>query len=97
MANEQFELCVEEKGPLFRWNLKSKFMPMDFTFKLCEETDFFDPVLKETVKAVATKNGCTMDIITVSSQGTWHTKVTAGHNFLVMVRDLKNTLLAFEN
>ena len=87
MANEQLELCVEEKGPLFRWNYKSKFMPMDFTFKLCEETDVFDPVLKETVKAVATKNGCAMDIITVSSQGTWQTKVTAGHNFLVMVRD----------
>jgi len=89
MANEQLELCVEEKGPLFRWNLKSKFMPMDFTFKLCEETDFFDPVLKETVKAVATKNGCAMDIITVSSQGTWQTKVTAGHHFLVMKSCLK--------
>jgi len=89
MANEQFELCVEEKGPLFRWNYKSKFMPMDFTFKLAEETSIFDPVLKENVKAVATKNGNTMDIITVSSQGTWHTKVTAGHTFLVMKSCLK--------
>ena len=85
LINEVVELCIDEKGPLIRWNWKSKFMPMDMTFKLNEETDVYDPMLKETTKNVATKAGNVLDIITVSSQGTWHTKCTVGHTFMVFV------------
>ena len=85
LINEVVELCIEEKGPLIRWNWKSKFMPMDMTFKLNEETDVYDAMLKETTKNVATKCGNVLDIITVSTQGTWHTKCTVGHTFMVFV------------
>ena len=85
LINEVVELCIEEKGPLIRWNWKSKFMPMDMTFKLNEETDVWDEMLKETTKNVATKCGNVLDIITVSTQGTWHTKCTVGHTFMVFV------------
>jgi len=84
LADEMVELCVEEKGPIVRWNWKSKFTPMDLSFKWNEETEVFDPVLKETTKNVATKSGNVMDIVTVSSIGTWFTKITVGHTFLVM-------------
>jgi len=89
LINEVVELCIEEKGPLIRWNWKSKFMPMDMTFKLNEETDVYDPMLKETTKNVATKCGNVLEIITVSSQGTWHTKCTVGHTFMVFKSCLK--------
>jgi hypothetical protein len=89
LINEVVELCIDEKGPLIRWNWKSKFMPMDMTFKLNEETDVYDPMLKETTKNVATKAGNVLDIITVSSQGTWHTKCTVGHTFMVFKSCLK--------
>ena len=79
------ELHIEEKGPLIRWNWKSKFVPMDMTFKLNEETDVYDAMLKETTKNVATKCGNVLDIVTVSTQGTWITKCTVGHTFMVFV------------
>ena len=95
LINEEVELCVEEKGPLIRWNWKSKFIPMDMTFKLNEETDVYDPMLKETTKNVATKAGNVLDIITVSSQGTWHTKCTVGHTFMVFVSIIMHLTLVF--
>merc|ERR1712026_583519 len=82
-ADEIVELEVDEKGPIVRWNWKSKLTPMDLSFKWNEETDIFDPVLKETTKNVATKNGNVMDIITHSSMGVWHCKITVGHTFMV--------------
>ena len=84
-ADEIVELEVDEKGPIVRWNWKSKLTPMDLSFKWNEETDIFDPVLKETTKNVATKNGNVMDIITHSSMGVWHCRITVGHTFMVNV------------
>jgi len=89
LADEYPDLEIEEKGPIVRWNYKSKFTPMDLSFKWNEETDVFDPVLKETTKNVATKSGNTMDIVTQSSMGTWFTKVTVGHTFMVQKGWLK--------
>ena len=86
LADEIVELEVEEKGPIVRWNWKSKFTPMDISFRWNEETDVFDPILKETTKNVATKTGNVMDILTKSSMGLWHTKITVGHTFMVVVR-----------
>merc|ERR1712020_562570 len=52
---------------------------------LCvDETEVFDPVLKEITKNVATKSGNVMNIVTKSSMGVWFTKITVGHTFLVM-------------
>jgi len=84
IADEMVELCVDEKGPVVRWNWKSKIIPMDLSFKWNDETEVFDPVLKETTKNVATKSGNTMDIVTKSSMGVWFTRITVGHTFLVM-------------
>merc|ERR1712061_741530 len=84
IADELVELCVDEKGPVVRWNWKSKFTPMDLSFKWNEETEVFDPVLKEVTKNVATKSGNVMNIVTKSSMGVWFTKITVGHTFLVM-------------
>jgi hypothetical protein len=66
-----------------------KLTPMVLSFKWNEETDIFDPVLKETTKNVATKNGNVMDIITHSSMGVWHCRITVGHTFMVNKCGLK--------
>jgi len=89
LVDEIVELEVEEKGPIVRWNWKSKFTPMDISFRWNEETDVFDPILKETTKNVATKSGNVMDILTKSSMGLWHTKITVGHTFMVVKGTMK--------
>jgi len=84
LANDfDSRLCIEEKGPIMRWQVCSKLAPMDFCFKFDKEVEFFDPHLKENTKNVATKNGNCIEIVTVSSSGTWITKCTFGCTFLV--------------
>jgi len=88
-ADEVVILEIEEKGPIVRYNYKSQFQPMDLSFKWNEETDQYDPFLKETTKNIATKSGNVMTVLTHSSMGTWITKVTVGHTFMVQKAWLK--------
>jgi len=87
--NEIVELHVEEKGPMVRWNWKSKLQPVDLSFKWNEEVSLYDPFLKETTKNIATKCGNTMTTITKSSHGTWETKCIVGNTFMVLKSHLK--------
>jgi hypothetical protein len=83
MANERVEFFIDEKGPMTHWVWKSKFHPMDVTFKFDEEFEYFDSYLKENVKCIASKNNNRMKMLTHSSHGCWETKVTAGNDFMV--------------
>ena len=55
-ANDMATLEIEENFPLYRWNWQGK-TPMDISFKLDEETEIFDPIMNEKMKALATKSG----------------------------------------
>ena len=67
---------------------------MDTSFKYDEECEIYDPYLKETVKAIATKNNDFMKILTTSSHGTWISKITAGNTFLISV-SIHNKVLIY--
>merc|ERR1711881_375777 len=67
-------LCIEEKGPIVRWQLCSKVQPFDFCFKFDKEVEIFDPHLKENTKNIVTKDGNCVTVVTKSSHGTWITK-----------------------
>jgi len=82
-ADEKIELYVEEKGPITHWTWKSKYNPVEMSFKFDEQFEFFDAYLKEKVKCVASKNNKRMKMLTHSSHGCWETKVTAGDDFMV--------------
>ena len=86
IANEMVELEFEEIAPLIYWKCKSKFMPLDMTFKFNEEVEIYHPILKQTTKKVITKCGNVMDVVTVSpNSGTWNTKYTVGSTFMTVV------------
>jgi len=77
-------LDVEKRGPMIRWKWNSKITPMDISFKMNEEIEFYDPVFQETMKSVASCSGNTMTFISKSSHGTWITKSVVGHAFNVV-------------
>lgn len=83
MLNERPELFIEEKGPITHWTWKSKFHPLDMSFKFDEEFEIYDPYLKEKVRCIASKYNNKMKLLTHSSHGCWETKITAGNEFLV--------------
>lgn len=82
-ADEKIELYVEEKGPITHWTWKSKYSPVDMSFKFDEQFEFFDAYLKEKVKCVASKNNKRMKMLSQSSHGCWESKITAGDDFMV--------------
>ena len=84
-ADEKIELYVEEKGPITHWTWKSKYSPVDMSFKFDEQFEFFDAYLKEKVKCVASKNNKRMKMLSQSSHGCWESKITAGDDFMVFV------------
>jgi len=75
-------VCVKEKGCMVCYKYKSDLVPCDFSFKWGEEFDFFDPVLKENCKIVATKNGNCICMVQTGPSGTLHTKCTVGNCFM---------------
>ena len=84
-ADEKIELYIEEKGPITHWTWKSKYTPVDMSFKFDEQFEFFDAYLKEKVKCVASKNNKRMKMLSQSSHGCWESKITAGDDFMVFV------------
>ena len=84
-ADEKIELYIEEKGPITHWTWKSKYSPVDMSFKFDEQFEFFDAYLKEKVKCVASKNNKRMKMLSQSSHGCWESKITAGDDFMVFV------------
>lgn len=82
-ADEKIELYIEEKGPITHWTWKSKYSPVDMSFKFDEQFEFFDAYLKEKVKCVASKNNKRMKMLSQSSHGCWESKITAGDDFMV--------------
>ena len=87
-ANDMATLDIEENFPVYRWNWQGK-TPMDISFKLDEETEIFDPIMNEKMKAVATKSGNKLLFTQKYSSMTFITTCTFTDNFMIMVSYLK--------
>lgn len=85
LANDfESRMVIDEKGPMVHWQNKSKLMPIDCSFKFGQETSIHDPVLNETTKVVCTKSGNCLQMVQMSSSGTWISDCTVGNTFMVM-------------
>ena len=87
-ANDMATLEIEENFPVYRWNWQGK-TPMDISLKLDEETEVFDPIMNEKMKAVCTKSGNKLLFTQKYSSMTFITTCTFTDNFMIMVSFLK--------
>merc|ERR1711944_62068 len=82
-ANDMATLEIEENFPVYRWNWQGK-TPMDISMKLDEETEVFDPIMNEKMKAVCTKSGNKLLFTQKYSSMTFITTCTFTDNFMIM-------------
>ena len=83
-------LEFEDRCPVYRWKWDSALSPMDITFKMDEEMEYFDKFANENTKIVSVQSGNKLVTTTKNSYGTWITTTKFNENFAVMVNIWKS-------
>ena len=79
-------LEFEDRCPVYRWKWDSAINPLDITFKMDEEMEYFDKFVNENTKSVLTQTGNKLVTTTKNSYGTWITRTTFNNSFAIMVK-----------
>ena len=79
-------LEFEDKCPVYHWKWDSAINPLDITFKMDEEMEYFDKFVNENTKIVSTQSGNKLVTTTKNSYGTWITTTTFNNTFAIMVK-----------
>ena len=78
-------LEFEDKCPVYHWKWDSAISPLDITFKMDEEVEYFDKFINENTKIVSSQSGNKLVTTSKNSYGTWVTTSTFTDSFCIMV------------
>ena len=78
-------LEFEDKCPVYHWKWDSAINPLDITFKMDEETEYFDKLINENTKIIWTQSGNKVVTTSKNSYGTWITTSTFTGSFCITV------------
>ena len=88
-------LEFEDRCPVYHWKWNSAINPLDITFKMDEEMEYFDKFANENTKIVSTQSGNKLVTTTKNSYGTWITTTTFNNTFAIMVKKSKDNVQSF--
>ena len=74
-----------DKCPVYHWKWDSAISPLDITFKMDEEVEYFDKFINEHTKVVSSQSGNKLMTTAKNSYGTWVTTSTFTDSFCIMV------------
>lgn len=77
-------LEFEDKCPVYHWKWDSAINPLDITFKMDEEMEYFDKFINENTKVVSSQSGNKLVTTSKNSFGTWVTTSTFTDSFCIM-------------
>jgi len=77
-------LEFEDRCPVYHWKWNSAINPLDITFKMDEEMEYFDTFANENTKIISTQSGNKLVTTTKNSYGTWITTTTFNNTFAIM-------------
>lgn len=77
-------LEFEDKCPVYHWKWDSAISPLDITFKMDEEVEYFDKFINENTKIVSSQSGNKLVTTSKNSYGTWVTTSTFTDSFCIM-------------
>jgi len=77
-------LEFEDKCPVYHWKWDSAINPLDITFKMDEEMEYFDKFINENTKIVSSQCGNKLVTTSKNSFGTWVTTSTFTDSFCIM-------------
>ena len=78
-------LEFEDKCPVYRWKWDSAINPLDISFKMDEEMEYFDRFINENTKIISSQSGNKLVTTSKNSYGTWVTTSTFTDSFCIMV------------
>ena len=78
-------LEFEDKCPVYHWKWDSAISPLDITFKMDEEVEYFDKFINENTKIISSQSGNKLVTTSKNSYGTWVTTSTFTDSFCIMV------------
>jgi len=73
-----------DKCPVYHWKWDSAISPLDITFKMDEEVEYFDKFINEHTKVVSSQSGNKLMTTAKNSYGTWVTTSTFTDSFCIM-------------
>ena len=85
-------LEFEDRCPVYHWKWNSAINPLDITFKMDEEMEYFDKFANENTKIISTQSGNKLVTTTKNSYGTWITTTTFNNTFAIMVKKILKIL-----
>ena len=89
-------LEFEDRCPVYHWKWNSAINPLDITFKMDEEMEYFDTFANENTKIISTQSGNKLVTTTKNSYGTWITTTTFNNTFAIMVKkEIKDIVQSF--